>query len=126
MSGVLTHTAQKRLFREVEVHDVGREIAELTRSYERSKANLDLLAFQLVERMVGWNLLQSYAGLNLWGRGMVAAFILADYLHASHEAPFAAFGGKSLALSLKISVELWQFLPEIIYATIKKLFGREG
>ena len=53
MSGVLTHTAQKRLFREVEVHDVGREIAELTRSYERSKANLDLLAVKLTRKPSG-------------------------------------------------------------------------
>ena len=56
---------------------------------------------------------------------MVAVFILADYLHASHEAPFAALGGKSLALSLKISVELWQFLPEIIYADLKIHIGQE-
>lgn len=53
MSGVLTHTAQKRLFREVEVHDVGREIAELTRSYEWSKANLDLLAVKLTRKPSG-------------------------------------------------------------------------
>ena len=53
MSGVLTHTAQKRLFREVEVHDVGREIAELTRSYERSKANLDLLAVKFTRKPSG-------------------------------------------------------------------------
>ena len=50
MSGVLTHTAQKRLFHEVEVHDVGREIAEITRSYERSKTNLDLLAVKLTRK----------------------------------------------------------------------------
>ena len=53
MSGVLTHTAQKRLFREVEVHDVGREIAEITRSYERSKANLDLLAVKFTRKPSG-------------------------------------------------------------------------
>ena len=53
MSGVLTHTAQKRLFREVEVHDVGGEIAELTRSYERSKANLDLLAVKFTRKPSG-------------------------------------------------------------------------
>lgn len=53
MSGVLTHTAQKRLFHEVEVHDVGREIAEPTRSYERSKANLDLLTVKLTRKPSG-------------------------------------------------------------------------
>ena len=53
MSGVLTHTAQKRLFHEVEVHDVGGEIAEITRSYERSKANLDLLAVKLTRKPSG-------------------------------------------------------------------------
>ena len=53
MSGVLTHTAQKRLFHEIEVHDVGREIAEPTRSYERSKANLDLLAVKLTRKPSG-------------------------------------------------------------------------
>lgn len=53
MSGVLTHTAQKRLFHEVEVHDVGREIAEPTRSYERSKANFDLLAVKLTRKPSG-------------------------------------------------------------------------
>lgn len=53
MSGVLTHTAQKRLFHEVEVYDVGREIAEITRSYERSKANLDLLAVKLTRKPSG-------------------------------------------------------------------------
>ena len=53
MSGVLTHTAQKRLFHEIEVYDVGREIAELTRSYEWSKANLDLLAVKLTRKPSG-------------------------------------------------------------------------
>ena len=47
MSGVLTHTAQKRLVSEVEVHDVGRECSELAHSYKRSKTNLYLLAVKL-------------------------------------------------------------------------------
>lgn len=48
MSGVLTHTAQKRLVREIKVHDVGRESAKLAHSYKRSKTNLYLLAVEVI------------------------------------------------------------------------------
>ena len=50
MSGVLTHTAQKRLVREIKVHDVGRECSELAHSYKWGKTNLYLLSIELARK----------------------------------------------------------------------------
>ena len=47
MSGVLTHTAQKRLFHEVEVDEVCGEWSETACTDERCKTNLYLLAVKL-------------------------------------------------------------------------------
>ena len=50
MSDVLTHTAQKRLVREIKVHDVGRECSELAHSYKWGKTNLYLLSSKLARK----------------------------------------------------------------------------
>ena len=62
--------------------------------------------FEIVEWVLRTYSLQTYTGLSL--------------VKGGNEAPALVLHIQSLALSLKVGIELWQFLPELINATLEE------
>ena len=87
-------------------------------------------AFKVVERMIGSDLLKRYTrltdGLSL-SRVVPTRHAVScrQEFHLGNESPAFTFAFEHLAAFLEVSIKLWQFLPEIVQASIEILVRHE-